>query len=176
MASLPDAPMLHTSTVALVPPEQSWLPIQSARERLRDKGLYRWPPHINLLYPFVPAEHLAVAADMLAPAMAAIPPFDLTLDAFGVFGGRHRGVLYVNPGAPEELAALCQLQAALQAAIPQCDDQQWCGTLKALGATSSSGGGSSHALAILLIPRRGPRPSPTRPPCPPPPFSFPAPF
>ena len=123
-ASLPDDPKLHTSTVALVPPEEVWLPIQQARESLRDKGLYRWPPHINLLYPFVPEEQFAAAADALAPAAAATSPFELTLDTFGVFGGRHRGVLYVCPGAPEELAALCELQAALQAAIPHCDDQQ----------------------------------------------------
>jgi len=123
-ALLPDEPKLHTSTVALVPPEEAWSPIQQARECLRDKGLYRWPPHINLLYPFVPEGQFAAAADALAPAAAATPPFELTLDAFGVFGGRHRGVLYVCPGAPDELAALCELQAALQAAIPHCDDQQ----------------------------------------------------
>ena len=128
-ASLADHSKVYTSTVALVPPEGAWLPIQQARESLRDKGLYRWPPHINLLYPFVPEEHFAQAADALAPAAAATPPFELTLDTFGVFGGRHRGVLYVCPGAREQLAALCDLQAALQAAIPHCDDQQRHGAL-----------------------------------------------
>ena len=128
-ASLADHSKVYTSTVALVPPEQAWLPIQQARESLRDKGLYRWPPHINLLYPFVPEEHFAQAADALAPAAAATPPFELTLDTFGVFGGRHRGVLYVCPGAREQLAALRDLQAALQAAIPHCDDQQRHGVL-----------------------------------------------
>ena len=87
-ASLADHSKVYTSTVALVPPEVAWLPIQQARESLRDKGLYRWPPHINLLYPFVPEEHFAQAADALAPAAAATPPFELTLDTFGVFGGR----------------------------------------------------------------------------------------
>ena len=128
-ASLADHSKVYTSTVALVPPEQAWLPIQQARESLRDKGLYRWPPHINLLYPFVPEEHFAQAAGALAPAAAATPPFELTLDTFGVFGGRHRGVLYVCPGAREELAALRGLQATLQAAIPHCDDQQRDGAL-----------------------------------------------
>ena len=72
-ASLADHSKVYTSTVALVPPEEAWLPIQQARESLRDKGLYRWPPHINLLYPFVPEEHFAQAADALAPAAAATP-------------------------------------------------------------------------------------------------------
>ena len=67
-ASLADHSKVYTSTVALVPPEEAWLAIQQARESLRDKGLYRWPPHINLLYPFVPEEHFAQAADALAPA------------------------------------------------------------------------------------------------------------
>jgi len=103
-------PKLHTSTLALVPPEEAWPPIQDVRERLRDKGLYRWPPHINLLYPFVPEDDFAAAADALAPAAASNPPFELSLDAFGVFGGRHRGVLYLCPSAPAEQAALCRLQ------------------------------------------------------------------
>eukprot|EP00908_Phaeocystis_cordata_P023879 Transcript_6333.p1 GENE.Transcript_6333~~Transcript_6333.p1 ORF type:complete len:301 (-),score=82.34 Transcript_6333:804-1706(-) len=115
---------LHTSTVALVPPEEVWPRIQSAREQLRDKGLYRWPPHINLLYPFVPEDEFAAAASALATAAASCPPFEVTLDSFGVFGGRSRGVLYLCPSSAEEHAALCRLQGALQAALPHCDEQQ----------------------------------------------------
>ena len=56
------SPKQHSSTVAIVPPEALWPPIQRARRALRDKGLYRWPPHINLLYPFLPTDDFAAAA------------------------------------------------------------------------------------------------------------------
>ena len=59
----------HSSTVALVPPESVWAPLQQARLNLRDKGLYRWPPHLNLLYPFVPPCDFAAAVCFFNPKM-----------------------------------------------------------------------------------------------------------
>lgn len=117
---------VHTSTVALVPPESVWSTIQSTRLNLRDRGLFRWPPHINLLYPFVPEDELASAIQLLQPALDDIQPLAtcITLDALGTFGGRSRGVLYACCSSPAETAALQILQGALQAAIPFCDDQQ----------------------------------------------------
>jgi 2'-5' RNA ligase len=56
---LPPVPPLlyHHWTVCVVPPpsssEEVWKAITEARTELRDPGLYRWPPHVNLLYPFV---------------------------------------------------------------------------------------------------------------------------
>ena len=114
----------HTSTVALVPPEDAWPTLQAARDSLRDKGLYRWPPHFNLLYPFLPPKHFEAAVATLAPALASLEPFSITLDNLSVFGGRTRGVLWCGPSDPAELQALRRLQATLQAAIPSCHHQQ----------------------------------------------------
>ncbi|KAL1499583.1 hypothetical protein AB1Y20_011783 [Prymnesium parvum] len=118
------APKLHSSTVAVVPPDDVWESIQQARLSLRDKGMYRWPPHINLLYPFLPpsAFHECVAA--LAPVTSGISPFRVTLDALDTFGGRARGVLFCHPSSKAQHDALCDLQSALQAAVPVCDDYQ----------------------------------------------------
>lgn len=114
----------HSSTVALIPPEEVWPPIQAAREALRDKGLYRWPPHINLLYPFVSPDEFGAAIELLSPALATLAPPTITLDSLGCFGGRSRGVLYAYSSSVEETAALRELQAALQAALPTCHEQQ----------------------------------------------------
>jgi 2'-5' RNA ligase len=46
----------HHLTVCMVPPESSewaWEMITRCRTELRDPGLFRWPPHVNLLYPFL---------------------------------------------------------------------------------------------------------------------------
>ena len=114
----------HTSTVALVPPEAVWPSIQTVRRALRDKGLYRWPPHINLLYPFIAPQDFADAVAVLSPRLAAIAPLTITLDTLECFGGRHRGVLYATCSSADEIGRLRELQAALQAALPSCDDQQ----------------------------------------------------
>ena len=46
----------HHLSVCMVPPESSvevWEAITKCRIQLKDPGLYRWPPHANLLYPFI---------------------------------------------------------------------------------------------------------------------------
>ena len=43
-------------------------PFRMRREELQDKGFYRWPPHINLLYPFVPERHFLEVPLPLKPA------------------------------------------------------------------------------------------------------------
>ena len=120
-------PKVHHSTVALVPPDDAWTTIQNARRSLGDRGLFRWPPHINLLYPFVPPDRYPDALPRISAALRNIEPFELSLDALGCFGGRQRGVLYVYASAPESLARLRQLQGALEAAMPMCDDQRKAG-------------------------------------------------
>jgi poly(A) polymerase len=62
----------HSSTVALVPPEDSWAPIQRARYELQDKGLYRWPPHCNLLYPFVEKHEFELCAAAITDALVTV--------------------------------------------------------------------------------------------------------
>ena len=46
----------HHLSVCMVPPESSlevWDAITKCRIQFKDPGLYRWPPHANLLYPFI---------------------------------------------------------------------------------------------------------------------------
>jgi 2'-5' RNA ligase superfamily len=62
----------HASTVALVPPEASWERIQRARYELQDKGLYRWPPHCNLLYPFVEKPDFEICTAAITDALVAV--------------------------------------------------------------------------------------------------------
>lgn len=69
----------HKSTVCIIPP----LAVQQAVQRIRcfqDKSFVRWPPHINLLYPFIedtgPAA-LQEAGDTMVAALAQVPPFQV---------------------------------------------------------------------------------------------------
>lgn len=112
----------HTVTVCLVPPpiaEEVWTAVTKARIELRDPGLYRWPPHANLIYPFLSLRSAmpsmeeqeepigsdnrggkAVDPDIvqhLRNATKHIEPFSVSLETLGTFGGNHRGVLWLYP-------------------------------------------------------------------------------
>lgn len=88
---------VHTTALAIVPPDECWPQIQAARTELQDAGLYRWPPHINLIYPFIEPIYFERFADAVAPALATVPPFRLRLGSLDVFGGTRHGVLWLDP-------------------------------------------------------------------------------
>lgn len=95
--SLSDYRLVHSTALAVVPPEALWAPIQSARERMRDGGLFRWPPHINVFYPFVEPHVFARIAERFAPVLAQSDPFRVRLERFDVFGTASRGVVWLEP-------------------------------------------------------------------------------
>jgi 2'-5' RNA ligase len=112
-------PKTHHTAVVLIPPEGCWEPIQAIRRR-HDRQLRRWMPHITLLYPFRPREMFAEAAVALRTAVTHVDPFDVTLREIRHF--HHGRGSYTIWLAPEPADRLRHLQAALQAAIPDCDD------------------------------------------------------
>ena len=141
---------LHTVTVCVVPPPENvrvWQTLSEIRKILKDPGYYRWPPHVNLLYPFIelpshshdadPNEEsdctLSDIVEKLETVTRKIPPFLIHLNKFGTFGGKQRGVLWLHPdstsGLPKEnetkepSSPLIQLQASLEEAFPMCADQ-----------------------------------------------------
>lgn len=109
----------HLSTVALLPPRGVWDPIQAIRRR-HDRQVMRWPPHINLLYPFLPREEFDSIVYTIAAICSAIDPFSLTLTEFRFI--RHRTGRCTLWLAPEPVEPLRHLQSLLQTAFPECDD------------------------------------------------------
>ena len=86
--------------------------MQATRLEMRDAGIYRWPPHCNLIYPFAAKPRLA--ARDVRRACAAIEPFRLRLTAYGTFGGAKRGVLWLRPDVVAgDTDALATLQSTL---------------------------------------------------------------
>ena len=88
---------VYETTVAIIPPDEAWGPIQALRLQLRDSGLYRWPPHINLLYPFVPVECFSDACSRLAESLVHIEPFDVTLAELRLFKRKTSATLWLCP-------------------------------------------------------------------------------
>jgi poly(A) polymerase len=117
--------LVHTTALAIVPPEgPCWVPIQAARERLRDGGLFRWPPHINVLYPFVEPVYFERFATAVAPALRECAPFRVQLDRYGVFGTERRGVVWMEPTAvrvpssPDSSPPFAELYERIYSMVP----------------------------------------------------------
>jgi len=76
---------VKTSALAIVPDEAVWPVIQTLR-RAHDQHVRVWPPHINVLYPFVPERQFSTAAAQLAKALGALKPMKLCFSQKGHFG------------------------------------------------------------------------------------------
>ncbi|KAJ1502009.1 hypothetical protein HMI54_009408, partial [Coelomomyces lativittatus] len=89
------------SSVAVIPPPEAWPPLEAIR-RIYDTGFVRWPPHVNMLYPFLHNFQFPEASTKLAAALADFPSFTVTLKP--------------------DSEALVKLQTILEATFPTCDD------------------------------------------------------
>jgi poly(A) polymerase len=114
-------PPVHQAAVVLIPPEELWGPIETLRSK-HDRHYERWMPHVTLLYPFVPEEHFAEAEALIAEALRGVTPFEVTLSGFSHFEHRGSVTVWLRP-EDQPHGALKSLQAILQAALPQCDEQ-----------------------------------------------------
>jgi len=120
----------HCMTICMVPPSRcktAWEEITKARTELKDPGLYRWPPHVNIVYPFLNVMESSVKEDeyitnetnnkdeekeednrnlmtineeiltLVKNAVEQCDPFHISIKSMGTFGGKNRGVLYFDP-------------------------------------------------------------------------------
>ncbi|PSN74871.1 hypothetical protein BS50DRAFT_463765, partial [Corynespora cassiicola Philippines] len=123
----------HKAALVLLPPPAICPPIEAVR-RLRDRHFARWPPHINLLYPFLasPSEPDPASQQGDSPrlrqdirariqhAVRGAPPFHVSLsaDPAGIFSHSKRSkTVWLGPSS----TSVQQLQAALQAEFSDCD-------------------------------------------------------
>jgi 2'-5' RNA ligase len=107
----------HTA-LAIVPANHDvacWTRLQEIRHRLQDKGYYRWPPHINLFYPFIDSCDFQAILPQIAHGLKDLTPFQVHLDEFGTFGGRDRGVCFLSPQPDSQIGAIySSIQLILQ--------------------------------------------------------------
>eukprot|EP00617_Octactis_speculum_P004253 CAMPEP_0185789894 /NCGR_PEP_ID=MMETSP1174-20130828/153352_1 /TAXON_ID=35687 /ORGANISM="Dictyocha speculum, Strain CCMP1381" /LENGTH=302 /DNA_ID=CAMNT_0028484255 /DNA_START=46 /DNA_END=951 /DNA_ORIENTATION=- len=108
------------TALAFVPDDpEAWEAIQSLRCK-HDRQVARWPPHVNLLYPFVPAHAFSAAAGVLFNALKDLPPFDVTLGGHSHF--KHGPSSFTAFLAPDDPAPLSEVHRRCFAAFPALDD------------------------------------------------------
>ncbi|PSB57949.1 poly(A) polymerase [Chamaesiphon polymorphus] len=112
---------VYESILAIIPPEDLFPPIQTIRQQY-DAGFFNIVPHITLLYGFVPDRYFEEVVDLIAPILAKIEPFTVTLADFEIFTHHKSSTAYLRPIVKPE-GALHELQAALYRLFPQCYEQ-----------------------------------------------------
>lgn len=87
----------HDSAICLIPPEDLWSPINSIR-RLYDKAHEKWPPHINLVYPFVRPDLIPEVVDILRRLdLTSLAPTTISLREADAFNHKSHNTIILRP-------------------------------------------------------------------------------
>lgn len=110
---------IHKTAVVIIPPENSWQPIQQIRAK-HDRHFRRWMPHITMIYPFRPREQFDEFVEQFYYACQDIKPFQIRFASFNYF--HHRKENYTLWLKPEPQEPIIELQKTLFNLVSDCDD------------------------------------------------------
>jgi 2'-5' RNA ligase/endonuclease/exonuclease/phosphatase family metal-dependent hydrolase len=110
----------HDTALCAIPPRELW----SSVDRLRclyDKAYTAWPPHINIIYPFVRPELLENAAQVLRGNAIEHQP-QVALDVADFFKHKHHNTIYLGQSSKDNVNQLAKLKSYISKALSQPQD------------------------------------------------------
>ena len=111
------AALTARTALAWIPPRELWPTINELRERY-DPQSERWPPHVNVLFGFVPEHEFERAAPLLAEAAAQVAPFKVRLEGVETFGHRDDATIWLDPAAADASDSWTALHREFQRRFP----------------------------------------------------------
>ncbi|SPO02626.1 related to poly(A) polymerase [Cephalotrichum gorgonifer] len=110
----------HDTALCLIPPRHLWPSLERLRCRY-DSAYDKWPPHINLVYPFVPIQDLPAAVERVVAGLGAwkskrgpqASDIQLNLAAASYFEHKHSNTIYLHDSDPDRDSALTQLRSSV---------------------------------------------------------------
>lgn len=160
-ADVLDSPPTPRTAVVWLP--GPWEEVERIR-REHDHRADRWPPHVTLLFGFVPEADFDRAVPLLSEAVAAVPPFPVLVDGVRDFGP---GVVWLDPAAAG-VTPWTALHDAVRRPFPACrtrDDftphltvggsREAAGRTGARQAAERIGAWSGRVDEVVVLSRRG---------------------
>ncbi|ORY64963.1 uncharacterized protein BCR38DRAFT_367805 [Pseudomassariella vexata] len=114
----------HDTALCIFPPRHLWGSIDRLR-MLYDKAFEKWPPHVNLIYPFVGVESLPAASDLIIShfqskrAAADYEELRVRLDCVGVFPHRQDNTISICEKEEENQTMLEETRKGIMEALGQ---------------------------------------------------------
>ncbi|KAI5466537.1 hypothetical protein BGZ63DRAFT_409803 [Mariannaea sp. PMI_226] len=99
----------HETALCIIPPRHQWEYVDRLRA-LYDKAHGAWPPHINLIYPFVQPALLSHAADILSRLPLQHHQHQIKLDVADVFTHKDFNTILLRPDHDSETNLLSELR------------------------------------------------------------------
>ncbi|UNI22103.1 hypothetical protein JDV02_008024 [Purpureocillium takamizusanense] len=98
-----EPPSSFDTALCLLPPSHLWPRLDRVRS-LYDPAYAKWPPHVNLIYPFVPPERLPGVAQLLSEAH--LDNISVSLSSADAFIHRKHNSVILRPAKPDAVSCL----------------------------------------------------------------------
>lgn len=143
----------HETALCLIPPRHLWSSVDRLRS-LYDKAFNAWPPHVNLIYPFVKPEALLEVTTILQDLTIDYQP-RITLEGADAFNHKHHNTIFFCP-SKNSTADITQLRDRICDALGQPRSNH--GSFKphmTIGQSEDSNAAPHHFLVekVRLLPQ-----------------------